>query len=235
MDYLQRYKQGECEPVWAELTALGDRVREPEVFEQARQVAEETMRRVRRNLEKLVARLRAMDYQFGVYPDGSTGYYTSGPLVQPAPDFRSNMQALEQAVGPLPLSLVAFWEQVGSVDFVGMLRSWPSGLDPLVVNGPEGAVWVLDEIEEHIDPQGRLEADLAPDALHKDNTSGGSPYAVLLPEPGADFILRNEGHDMYFVPYLRFAMLRYGGFPGLDGGSAEFNALPTLLDDLEPF
>ena len=45
----------------------------------------------------------------------------------------------------------------------------------------------------------------------------------------------NERHNLDFVPYLRFAILRFGGFPGLDHGDEEFDALPDLLQGLEPF
>ena len=229
MDYLERYTRGEFEEVWNELLVLGPAVREEPNYIQARQVADETMRRVRRNCERIVARLRTLGYAFGVYPDGSKGYYTSGPLLSPDDQTREDIAALEDAVGPLPISLVAFWEQVGSIDLVGMLRSWPSAMDPLVVYFPEAAISELDDENE------RMEATLAPDNLHKENISGGESYAVQLPDPGADFLLRNERHNLYFVPYLRFAILRFGGFPGLDGGDEEFDALPELLDGLEPF
>jgi hypothetical protein len=235
MNYLERYTHGEFEKVWSELLALGPAVREEPVYSQARQVADETMRRVRRNCEKLVARLRTLGYAFGTYPDGSQGYYSSGPLLAPGEETREDIAALEEAAGPLPISLVAFWEQVGSVDLVGMLRSWPPEMDPLVVYFPDAAVSQLDEMEDMIRSSGYFETTLAPDNLHKENISGGDPYAVRLPEPGADFVLRNEKHNLYFVPYLRFAILRFGGFPGLDRGDEEFDALPDLLNGLEPF
>ena len=74
MDYLERYTSGEFEDVWKQLQVLGSAVREEPNYSQARQVAEETMRRVRRNCERIVARLRTLGYAFGVYPDGSRGY-----------------------------------------------------------------------------------------------------------------------------------------------------------------
>jgi hypothetical protein len=193
------------------------------------------MRRVRRNCQLIVDRLRGLGYQFGVYPDGSHGYYSAGPLLAPGDQVREDIAALEEAVGPLPLSLVAFWEQVGSVDLVGLLRSWPPEMDPLVVNPPEAAVAELGDQEEMIESIGHFEAPLSPDNLHKQNISGGSPYAVRLPEASADFLVLNERHNLDFVPYLRFAILRFGGFPGLDHGDEEFDALPDLLQGLEPF
>ena len=235
MDYAQRYVNGEYEQVWKELLALGADVRKEPQYSLARRVADETMRRVRANCEQLVDRLQTLGYTFGVYQDGSPGYYSPGPLVPPDAASRADMATLEDGMGPLPLSLMAFWEQVGSVDFVGMHPEWVKGRDPLVVNPPEAAIAELDEADEMMDALGHFEASLAPDDLHKDNISGGSPYSVQLPDPAADFIILNERHNLHFVPYLRFAILRFRGFPGVEGGDIEFQYLPTLLDELEPF
>jgi hypothetical protein len=197
------------------------------------------MRRVRRNCERIVSRLGSTGYVFGLYPDGSTGYYTEGPLVPPSDATRADRASLEEQVGPIPLSLVAFWQEVGSVDLVGMHPSWPGMLDPLVISSPKEALFDLDSWEEYlqdgdVDPSDRFEASLAPDDLHKDNVSGGSPYAVALPDSSADFVLLNERHDMLFVPYLRLAILRWGGFPGLEAQAVPFKPLGDLVAGLEP-
>ena len=57
--------------------------------------------------------------------------------------------------------------------------------------------------------------DLAPDYLHKANISGGMPYAILVPFPGADPVLADERLELPFVEYLRLAF-KWGGFPGLE-------------------
>ncbi len=116
-----------------------------------------------------------------------------------------------------------------------MMRSWPTEMDPLVVLPPEAAISDLQDKDDMVESVGHFEAGLAPDYLHKEAVSGGPAYAVRLPDTGADFLLRNERHNLYFVPYLRFAILRFAGFPGLDGGDEEFDALPELLEGLEPF
>ena len=193
------------------------------------------MRRVQRNCELIVTRLKSMKYKFGVYPDGSKGYYSMGALVSPDAEMRADLATLNEAIGPLPLSLAAFWEHVGSVDLVGMHQGWPMGLDPLVVEPPAAGVSELDEKDEMIDSIGHFEASLAPDELHKDNVSGGSPYAVQLPNPAADFVLLNERHRLHFVPYLRMAIFRYGGFPGLENNEATPDFLEVLRAGLEPF
>jgi len=240
MNYLERYRNGEYERVWGELQSLGSAVRQEPYYSLAREVATETMRRVRRDCDLIISRLRALGYVFGTYPDGSTGYYTQGARVPPSEATRADLAELEERVGPLPLSLVAFWQEVGSVDLVGMHSSWPEGLDPLVVYGPEVAVSDLDDWEILAEEgekgdSGRFEAGLAPDELHKDNVSGGEPYSVAMRDLSADFMLLYERHNLLFVPYLRMAILRWGGFPGLDMQEVSFRALDDLVAELEPF
>jgi hypothetical protein len=117
-----------------------------------------------------------------------------------------------------------------------MRPGWPELLDPLVVTPPIAALSDLDEWdEEEVSAAGQVEVGLAPDDLHKDNISGGSPYSVLLPDPSADFVLLYERHELRFVPYLRLAILQWGGFPGLDQQQMPFAPLAELLKDLEPF
>src|SRR5262249_45471431 len=104
---------------------------------------------------------------------------------------------------------------------MGIHPSWPELLDPLVVYGPDAAIYDLDDwetsvLEREIDGSRPFEAALAPDDLHKDNISGGPPYGAVLPSAPADFILQNERHKLLFVPYLRLAILSWGGLPGLD-------------------
>ena len=115
--------------------------------------------------------------------------------------------------------------------------AWPDGLDPLVVDPPEGALSFLHDEEEGggEDEEPGWFAGLAPDDLHKDNTSGGDPYGVHLPNASADFKFLYERHDLFFVPYLRLAILRWGGFPGLDGRGIVFEPLASLTQGLEIF
>ena len=61
---MRRYQAGEHEAVWAELTALGAKLREAPHFDQAWAVARETMRRARHNIEQIIRRLDAMGYRF---------------------------------------------------------------------------------------------------------------------------------------------------------------------------
>ena len=232
MNYLERYRNGEHAQVWNDLQSLGPSIRQEPYATPAREVATETMRRVRRNCERLVSRLQTLGYVFGTFPDGTRRSYTAEPLTGPSDRMRADCAELESEAGPLPLSLFTFWQEVGAVDLVGMHPAWPDGLDPLVVDPPEGAMSFL--FDEADDSLGQF-AGLAPDDLHKDNISGGDPYGVHLPNPAADFILVYERHNLLFVPYLRLAILQWGGFPGLDGRGIPFEPLGDLIAGLEPF
>jgi hypothetical protein len=238
VDYLSRYLAGEHEQVWSELVALGAAVRDEPHRSAALAVAAETMRRVRRNCESIVARLAELGYAFGLYPDGSDGYYSEGPLVPPDDDRLRAVEALKVRAGPIPVSLAAFWREVGSIDLVGMHPGWPELLDPLVVDPPGAVLAAFEEWEEYADEDEREEgfvAELAPDALHKDDISGGAPYGAALLDPAADFLFLNEPHGLTFVAYLRLAILRWGGFPGLEGRGTEFGPIQRLTEGLEPF
>ena len=229
MNYLERYQNGEFEQVWDDLQNLGASIRNEPYYTQAQEVATETMRRVRRNCERIISRLQTFGYVFGTFPDGTRRSYRAEPLTLPSNQMRADYEELESEAGPLPLSLIAFWQEVGAIDLVGMHPSWPDGLDPLVVDPPEGALSYLDDEGEGIF------VGLAPDDLHKDNTSGGDPYGLELPNPSADFIFMYERHNLFFVPYLRLAILRWGGLPGLEGRGIQFEPLDKLVADLELF
>jgi len=70
---LRRYVAGEHEAVWAEMMALGPRVREAPFVDDAWAVARETMRRARHNVELIVRRLDQIGYQFWNGQHGKLG------------------------------------------------------------------------------------------------------------------------------------------------------------------
>ena len=107
MNYLERYRNGEYEQVWNDLQALGETVRSEPHYSQAREVAAETMRRVRRNCERTISRLHTLGYTFGTFPDGTRRSYQVDPLTLPSDAMRADCAELEEQAGPLPLSLVA--------------------------------------------------------------------------------------------------------------------------------
>src|SRR5262245_20266364 len=94
--YLDRYRQGERESVWAELLRLGGQIREQPLYADALAVARETMVRARANIELLVLRLSNLGYRF-VHPDRV--------FVPADEEFRRLVNEAERRVGVLPLSL----------------------------------------------------------------------------------------------------------------------------------
>jgi hypothetical protein len=60
---------------------------------------------------------------------------------------------------------------------------------------------------------------LAPDPLHKNNVSGGSPYAMKIPDASADAALLYEWSADTLVSYLRRSF-EWGGFPDWKGHRA---------------
>lgn len=214
---LERYLQGERRAVWAELSAYGGKIRQEPLLSDALAVARATMGRARENVELLVPRLEVLGYNFT---------YPKYVLVPPEPDVSHRLAAIEKLAGVLPLSLRAWCEVVGSVNFTGSHPAWPEEddletfRDPLVV---EPLLGVFDEYVywQYGLAEGMFEGDevdrfplsISPDEFRKAQVSSGSSYKVLVPNPAADAPLENEWHETTFVNYLR-ACFKWGGFPG---------------------
>lgn len=239
-DLLTRYLRGEHGAVWNELRsheALGG-----DLLEEARAVAKETMSRVARGTDILAERLAALGWT-PLY-----GELRSRPRVEDGEVVRR----IEEITGaPIPVSLGAFWEIVGGINFVWNYESGDApdlgisvpmdGMDPLRVDPPEVVTHVFDEWEQRqgIDPElaGPFNLDLAPDYLHKANISGGAPYGIELPFRGADPVFTNEAHELPFVDYLRLCF-RWAGFPRLERHADRADVgefLKVMCKGLEPF
>src|SRR4051812_45986583 len=61
---LERYRAGDRAGVWADLDALGGRVREGQILGDALAVTRQAMERVRANVVTLISRLDAIGYHF---------------------------------------------------------------------------------------------------------------------------------------------------------------------------
>lgn len=213
---LDRYRNGERERVWAELLAYGSAVRTELLLPVALDVARETMTRVRANIEQLVPRLEAIGYFIG------GEYAPSQAWTPPEPDTAEQIARLERLVGPIPLSLRAWYEIVGSVSFIGFHPGWTWDSsevlpDPLVIYPITQA---LADCEERLndmdwDKAWQNYVPIAPDQYHKENFSGGPVYAIGVPNAAADAQVLDEWHDTTFVNYLRICF-RWGGFPGFE-------------------
>lgn len=243
-DLLARYEAGGREEVWRTLWELGP-IANSALREEALAVARAMMRRVRSCVETVTDRLARAGYPFDV---GSPAWSV------PPPDATAQIEALERAAGgPCPLSLRAFWEVVGAVNWKwredAVVRSAPWGdalelaeADPLYVDGVASSTWYVDEWRDRLQEEdpivvGPLMASLAPDYLHKANISGGAPYEIRLPNAAADGLFENEEHELPFVEYLRLTFAR-GGFSRLELGKLDAKALAFvegLRRGLEPF
>lgn len=148
--YLERYLASEHEGVWAELLAIGERVREEPVYSDALAVARETMRRARHNVKTLILRLEALGYEFGYHwlAEEPQRRFTDEQIAEierecphfrpPQPDLPERLAELEAQAGMLPLSLQAWYEEVGTVNFVGKA---PQTWDDLGYQGFQGAAY----------------------------------------------------------------------------------------------
>ena len=221
-----RYRAGEYQKIWAELVALGQRVREEPNAADALAVAYETMQRVSANVTTLVDRLTTMRYVFN--SDGAR------PHTPPSAVVRKALADFEKEAGAIPLSLRAFYEVVGEVNlngahpFVAPANSAVAP-DPLLVYGFDDRLAEYDDEDE-----GPSAIVIAPDDLHKADVSGGDAYEIGIPNPNADAKLLNERHDLLFVDYLRLCF-KFGGFPGYEGRAAVPKELATLSAGLVEF
>jgi hypothetical protein len=239
-DFLARYQGGAHEEVWRELVALGEAVRDPALAEEARAVALAIMERLRANLERIFASLRAHGYELRQGKKALGKRADASKLVS---------QCEKLVGGAVPLSLEAFWSVVGHVDLgegeAGTALGSPfDGLgeeDPLVVCSAKEALEDLKDAQRVNKGlpavlQEPMTFMLAPDADAKADPDMGtySPLRVRLPDPGVDATLLVPGRaDESFVAYLRRAVAR-GGFLALDR-AGDGRGLRLLTEDVLPF
>jgi hypothetical protein len=230
-DWLARYRAGHRMQVWHELRQLGGAVREPELRTEAQLVCDEMARRARHNIDVIVERLIQDRFRFHINDDQQTPI---APHIPPTEAAAAHAEWLEERFGPVPLTLLSWVRLVGDVWLVGTHPRWPTSAsaDPLVIQAegshdPDHSI--RDYFEEEweqwreyaaADPQaGPFILSLAPDRLHKENTSGGSPYGIRLPDANADGLFGAE-IAMPFVEYLNWVFSR-AGFPHYTGGAQE--------------
>ena len=238
---LQRYLDGDCIAVYQEIENLNLANITALERNEIEDVLAETFQRVSYNLNIIHTELKALAYVF----NSDAFSVMQEPLASPYPDtakLLSEVQAQLQAFGYLPLSLHYFYRYVGGVDFSWDYNAqaiiWPLA-DPIqvyalpdlleIINNDE---W-LEEFAEIFDEEGISFLHLSSDVYHKDNISGGFPYAIALTEKqSVDTKWLFESHETTFINYLRICFA-YGGFPGAAklGASATFAA---YLEKVKP-
>lgn len=135
----------------------------------------------------------------------------------PGREVAAQLNKLENLTGGcMPISLRAWYEQVGAVSLVGAHEVLnPRGCeiaDPLVVYPLDPAL-TAESVEDAVDDGGRLEYYIAASDRTKANLLGGGFYSIMIPNASADAPLENEWRHTTFVDYLR-RVFEWGGFPG---------------------
>jgi hypothetical protein len=106
------------------------------------------------------------------------------------------LKKLEKAAGgPMPISLRAWFEQVGGVALLGshdLLNPKENATaDPLMVTSPRRLL----EMSNAQEADDGMALWIAPDDLHKANISGGDPYIITIPNATADAEFEFEWHQ----------------------------------------
>jgi hypothetical protein len=240
-----RYQQGLYQEVYDELLAMREQVFEDSTYEEALLVARTMMKRVRHNIELLIPRLHLMGYHFGEGLSESSEeaafWEQEAPTYQaPTLDTPDLVARLEQFAGTLPLTLKCWYEEVGSVNFVGTFPisderkeriAYGSLLDPLFIYSAKMALTIGEDDWNVIN-----DISIAPDRFFKYRYSGSGPYSIKTPCKMFDASLEGyEIPDITFVRYLRLCF-RWGGFPGLEKTNRlSSEQLEFLTKDLLPF
>jgi hypothetical protein len=156
----------------------------------------------------------------------------------PLLDIEQRLAKIEDTGRRVPLSIRAWHEIVGGVNFIGSPpQNWLNGknereyayqLDPLRINSLE------EKYLEQAMKDSRLE--ISPDKYYKYYYSGGDFYHLYLPSALiVDESIKIGKSHVKFIEYLRLALSK-GGFPGLDSSTAiPEEHLLFLITDLLPF
>lgn len=257
MDLFQAYCAGRELEVWKRLCAKGEKVGSPRHIEPARQVAIEAMKRVRRNIRKLIPRWKKAGHRFGyrwlrrnrpASPEGRKWlaqfikYATAVPLLgNPTKGDLKSLERFEQTKGPLPIVLRAVYEVIGAVNFVGDIApGWPDMeiLDPLQIRpfAPQMKRLMTGETDQ---------VDFFDDHLIKYDIAGVGPSTVPIHPFVFDPVIHFEGQGLIYHGepltiglYLREVILKRGGIglvAGWNNDAPDPDLIKSLTKDLVPF
>ena len=223
MSFHDRYINGEDgRSVYNEIYNLGQQAFDDDHFVDIQNVLTETFSRVNSNLDIILAELRQINYAFKT----EFKYNFERPVLKPLSNTNDLLLKLENIVkdfGQIPYSLKLFYKIVGACNFGWDYNNRPEilweGADPIQICSLDDIVsevssddwreYTYELIEQDESHPPCLE--LAPDYLHKDNVSGGLPYAIqLTKESCIDSLFLNESHATTFIDYLRICMENCG-------------------------
>ena len=194
---------------------MDDAIQDDTLFDDALAVARLTMKRARKNVEQLYAKLIELGYTFAFPKDA---------FIPADPPARAKVvPQIERIFGQLPLSLRCWFEEVGEVNFVGdhprlggygKYKPYFGNMellsDPLMV-------YIWEFTPQHLhrftpdDFMGYI--DFSADDLHKAAFSGSGSPRIVLPSQAIDGEVDTFGGT--FVEYVRWNFA-WGGFPGFE-------------------
>ena len=215
MNRLERYRNGECRQVWDEIRGMGLDALKGATRDEVWEIACETMRRARANLELIYEKLKKLDYEFYDYPRRQR--LTANEVLPSSVRDKGTVVELEAKIGRLPLTFRAWFELVGGVNFMGRFPD-PEVfgnfryLDPVILVGAEDLLQEVKFEEKNGLNLAEFVPTLAPDKFIKIGEAGGPCFGEL-GERSADFVLKADA-DWLFTDYLRH-VFDWGGFPGI--------------------
>ncbi|MFD2564687.1 hypothetical protein [Aquimarina rubra] len=226
MNLYERYLNGETKAVYDDIYKLGSKAFDDLHKKEVEKVMKETFDRVLFNLNIIYNELINIGYLF----KKDFEFNFEKPLHTPLENTEPLIKKLELAVkdfGFIPLSLKYFYRIVGGVNFVWDFETneefmWNMS-DPIQVSSLDSLVeevtskYWKEDIQQYVNDEnfGCAFLNISADDLHKDNVSGGQPYAIeITREPSVDARFMNEPNETTFINYLRICFENCG-FPGI--------------------
>ncbi|KAA5536220.1 hypothetical protein F0919_00715 [Taibaiella lutea] len=242
MTLYNRYLNGETIQVYKDISAMGADAFLPNNFPEIKNVLTETFQRVSYNLNIIYKELKDIHYLFRT----DFEYNSDLALIKPLANVDVLLADLDKVVRPfgfVPLSLKMFYKIVGSCNFswdfdINEEHIWQFA-DPIQISGVDDVLeeltqeGFLDDLSEFYEEDGYIALEISADYLHKDNTSGGPAYALLLTQkPSIDSSLLNEEHDTTLIDYLRICFDNCG-FPRITNKEHN-NDYKDFFDKVKP-
>lgn len=157
---------------------------------------------------------------------GGFGFEHPDEAFQPPSDRTEEMLAYFAGHGcRVPAAVAEFYRQIGGINFTGWSSAWADDeypdaiyvmpLDQVVEDFEQTYLYSEEVRAGMLSDYGGYYFPIAPDFYHKQNISGGAPYAFIAPNRDDDPKLLSMPWDLRFTEYLDLAIAR-NGFPGFD-------------------